>query len=153
MTTSWVSTMPERNNDFLRLGDAEREQASALLRDHYAEGRIDTEEYSERLDAVWAARTRADLRPVFADLPGHPAVVGGVSTPESRRTSAGYAAPRRPALLRWVVPIAIIALVVTVVTHLPSVLLALLVGWVVLHRRGPRRRGQDWSSRHHYGWR
>ena len=72
MTTSWVSTMPEHNSDFLRLGDAEREQASALLRDHYAEGRLDTEEYSERLDAVWAARTRADLRPVFADLPGRP---------------------------------------------------------------------------------
>ena len=142
--------MPDRNGDHLRLGDAEREQASALLRDHYADGRIDTEEYSERLDAVWAARTRADLRPVFADLPG-PGM--GSSTPESRRTSAGYAVPRRPAFMRWVVPLAIIALVVTVVTHLPFVLLALLVGWVVLHRRGPRRRGQDWSSRHHYGWR
>jgi len=144
--------MPDRNGDFLRLGDAEREQASALLREHYAEGRIDTDEYSERLDAVWAARTRADLRPVFADLPGHPGL-GGVSTPQSRRTSAGYVAPRRPALMRWLVPIAIVVLVVTVVTHLPFVLLALLVGWVLLHRRGPRRRGPEWSSRHHYGWR
>ena len=144
--------MPDRS-DHLRLGDAEREQASALLRDHYADGRIDTDEYSERLDAVWAARTRADLRPVFADLPGRPGVGGGYSTPESRRTSAGYAAPGRPAVMRWVVPIAIVALVVTVVTHLPFVLLALLVGWVLLHRRGPRRRDQEWSSRHHYGWR
>ena len=144
--------MPDRNGDFLRLGDAEREQASALLREHYAEGRIDTDEYSERLDAVWAARTRADLRPVFADLPGHPGL-GAVSTPQSRRTTAGYVAPRRPALMRWLVPIAIVVLVVTVVTHLPFVLLALLVGWVLLHRRGPRRHGAEWSSRHHYGWR
>ena len=102
---------------------------------------------------MWAARTRADLRPVFADLPGPGAAGRSFSTPESRRTSAGYAAPYRPALLRWVVPVAIIALVVTVVTHLPFVLLALLVGWVLLHRRSPRRRGHDWSSRHHYGWR
>lgn len=142
--------MPERDSDHLRLGDAEREQASALLRDHYAEGRIDTDEYSERLDAVWAARTRADLRPVFADLPGPG---GGFSTPESRRTSAGYAAPRRPAVMRWLVPIAMIALVVTVVTHLPFVLLALLVCWALLHRRGPRRPPGDWSNHHHYGWR
>ncbi len=148
-----MSTMSDRNGDYLRLGDAEREQASALLRDHYAEGRLDTEEYSERLDAVWAARTRADLRPVFADLPGGPGTAGGLSTPESRRTTAGYAAPRRPALARWVVPIAIVALVVTVVTHLPFVLIALLVGWALLHRRGPRRRTHDWSSRYHYGWR
>ena len=145
-----MSTMPDRSSDHLRLGDAEREEASALLRDHYAEGRLDTDEYSERLDAVWAARTRADLRPVFADLPGP----GGFhSTPESRRTSTRYAAPRRPAAMRWVVPIAVIALVITVVTHLPFVLLALLVCWVILHRRGPRRRGYDWSGRHHYGWR
>ena len=144
--------MPDRSSDHLRLGDAEREQASALLRDHYAEGRIDTEEYSERLDVVWAARTRADLRPVFADLPGPGAGGRSLSTPQSRRTSAGYAAPRRSVLMRWVVPIAIIALVVTVVTHLPFVLIALLVGWVLLHRRGPRRGGHDWSRRHHYGW-
>jgi hypothetical protein len=150
--------MPDRSADHLRLGDAEREQASALLRDHYAEGRLEVDEYSERLDAVWAARTRADLRPVFADLPGSPGMsVGmggaGFSTPESRRTSAGFVAPRRPGVLRWVVPVLMIAFVITVVTHLPFVLLGLLVAWAVLHRRGPRRRGYDWHQRHHYGWR
>jgi hypothetical protein len=143
--------MPDRSGDHLRVGDAEREQASSLLRDHYAEGRLDTEEYSERLDAVWAATTRADLRPVFADLPLRPgAVLGGASTPESRRTSA-YA-PRRPGLMRWVFPVLAIALVVTVATHLPLVLLALLVCWAVMQRRGPRRGSPDWQRRRHYGW-
>ena len=139
--------------DHLRLGDAEREQASALLREHYAEGRLDTDEYSERLDAVWAARTRADLRPVFADLPGSPSVHGGgFSAPESRRPAPAYAGPRRPAVLRWVVPVLVVVLVVTVVTHLPFVLLGLLVCWALFHRRGgPRRSGYHWGSRHHYG--
>jgi hypothetical protein len=146
--------MPDRSGDHLRLGDAEREQASALLRDHYAEGRLEVDEYSERLDAVWAARTRADLRPVFADLPGSPGVSRtAFSSPESRRTWAGPVAPRRSGVLRWVVPVLMIAFVITVVTHLPFVLLGLLVAWAVLHRRGPRRRGYDWHQGHHYGWR
>ena len=144
-----MSDRPGHSGDQLRLGDAEREQASSLLRDHYAEGRLDTEEYSERLDAVWAARTRADLRPVFADLPGPG---GSFSTPESRRTAVGHAPRHRPTMLRWVVPVLIIALVVTIVTHLPFVLLALLVAWAVFHRRGPRRRGYDWRQQQHYGW-
>lgn len=145
--------MSDRSGEHLRLGDAEREHASALLRDHYAEGRLDTEEYSERLDAVWAARTRADLRPVFADLPTRPGAAGfGPSTPESRRTSTAYAAPHRPPVMRWVFPILVIALVITVVTHLPFVLLALLVCWAIMHRR-PRRRDAHWTGGHHYGWR
>lgn len=148
-----MSTMADRTGDHLRLGDAEREQASALLRDHYAEGRLETDEYSERLDAVWAARTQADLRPVFADLPGKRAHGAAFSTPEGRRPATGYAAPGRPGVMRWVVPVLIIALVITVVTHLPFVLLALLVCWALFHRRGPRRRGDDWRSRHQYGWR
>ena len=31
------------------------------LAEHYADGRLDTEEHDERLDAIWSARTRADL--------------------------------------------------------------------------------------------
>ena len=52
-----------------RIGDAEREQASAALGDHYAAGRLDHVEYSERLDAIWTARTRGDLDVLFHDLP------------------------------------------------------------------------------------
>jgi hypothetical protein len=52
-----------------RIGDAEREAANARLGDHFAAGRLDHEEYDERLDAIWSARTRADLDQVFWDLP------------------------------------------------------------------------------------
>lgn len=54
----------------LRIGDAQREAAARDLGEHYAQGRITTEEHHERLDRIWAARTDADLWPVFADLPG-----------------------------------------------------------------------------------
>ena len=52
-----------------RVGDAEREQATSLLAQHYADGRLEHEEYDERLDAIWTARTRQDLDLLFADLP------------------------------------------------------------------------------------
>ena len=52
-----------------RIGDAEREQATSLLAQHYTDGRLEHEEYDERLDAIWTARTRHDLDVVFGDLP------------------------------------------------------------------------------------
>ena len=43
-------------DEHLRIGDTEREQAAAALGEHYAQGRLTTEEHSERLDQAWAAR-------------------------------------------------------------------------------------------------
>lgn len=54
----------------LRIGDREREAALSALGEHYAAGRITKEEYDERSAAIWAARTNAQLWPVFSDLPG-----------------------------------------------------------------------------------
>ena len=54
----------------LRIGDADRTAAAEELAEHYAQGRLSAEEHSERLDRIWAAKTRAELTPVFADLPG-----------------------------------------------------------------------------------
>ena len=73
----------------LRIGDAERTAAADELAEHYAQGRLSTEEHHERLDRIWEARTPSDLAPVFSDLPGsayqHPA-----------RQPAGYATADRP---------------------------------------------------------
>ena len=57
-------------NEHLRMSDAEREQAAGELGEHYVQGRLTAEEHSERLDQIWAARTRAELAPIFQDLPG-----------------------------------------------------------------------------------
>ncbi|MFC7583365.1 DUF1707 domain-containing protein [Nonomuraea antimicrobica] len=54
----------------LRIGDAEREQTMADLREHFAQGRLTHEELDERLDQTLAAKTVRDLAQVTADLPG-----------------------------------------------------------------------------------
>ena len=53
----------------LRASDAERERVAVQLRDHTAAGRLDVEELTQRLDAVYAARTHAELAALVADLP------------------------------------------------------------------------------------
>ena len=53
----------------LRVSDQEREGAIEELREHTVAGRLTTEELDERLDAVYSAKTRADLDALRADLP------------------------------------------------------------------------------------
>lgn len=54
----------------MRASDAERERIAEALREAVAEGRLDMEEFEERLDAAYRARTHADLEPLVRDLPG-----------------------------------------------------------------------------------
>lgn len=49
--------------------DTDREQVGALLREHCVQGRLTLDEFSSRLDALYAARTDADLAGVLRDLP------------------------------------------------------------------------------------
>jgi hypothetical protein len=53
----------------VRVGDADREAIAAQLREHYADGRLTLGELDERLDQVFAAKTKADLNTVMRDLP------------------------------------------------------------------------------------
>ncbi len=64
----------------LRIGDAERERAASILREHFAEGRLTHEEFQQRLDAVFAARYQSDLDALTADLP-HAGAPGPVTVP------------------------------------------------------------------------
>ena len=57
-------------DDRIRISDADRERATARLREHYAEGRLTREELDERITAALNARIIGDLRRVMADLPG-----------------------------------------------------------------------------------
>lgn len=52
-----------------RAGDADRERVAGLLRDAHAEGRLDVDELSSRLDATFAAKTFGELAALTADLP------------------------------------------------------------------------------------
>ena len=73
-----------------RIGDAERDVATARLSDHFAAGRLDHEEYDERLDAIWSARTRADLDQLFWDLPRAVAPVAPARPPAPHEQPRGW---------------------------------------------------------------
>jgi hypothetical protein len=118
----------------LRLSDADRDAAIARLSEHYAAGRLDKEEFDERSDAVWTAKTRADLAPIFADL--------GPTQSERERSGHGYRGPwgRRGWLPVPFVPVLVLLIALTVLTHIPFVLLAFLGCGFVFSRR--------WRSSH-----
>ncbi|WP_405806353.1 DUF1707 domain-containing protein [Streptomyces sp. NBC_00210] len=53
----------------IRASDADRDRIADILRDALAEGRLDAEEHSERIDAVYSAKTVGELEPLVRDLP------------------------------------------------------------------------------------
>jgi hypothetical protein len=55
--------------DDLRIGDWERNEVMSALREHFAQGRITSEELDQRLEAALTARTAGDLKRVTTDLP------------------------------------------------------------------------------------
>jgi len=119
-----------------RIGDAEREQAAAALSDHFAAGRIDRDEFDVRLSAAYRARTAADLKPLFADLPTRaadpaPAAAALISSRRERRV---FVVPIFPILI-------LVAALVTIASdgRFPFIIFPLL--WVMggfRHRRGYR---------------
>lgn len=54
----------------LRIGDVERDDAAELLREHLSAGRLQLDEFDERLGQALAARTQPELDVLFTDLPG-----------------------------------------------------------------------------------
>src|SRR5262249_56424995 len=56
-------------DDRYRASDADRDRAAALLRDHFAAGRLTPGELDERLTATLNAQTLGELRRALADLP------------------------------------------------------------------------------------
>jgi len=56
-------------DDHIRTSDADRARAAAMLRAHFAAGRLDAAELDERLAAALNATTFGELRRVLADLP------------------------------------------------------------------------------------
>lgn len=93
----------------VRIGDQERSAAAAALGEHFTEGRLDREEYDERTEAVWSAKTSSDLAPLFADLPASRSATAKPAAPV--RT-----APRNGARGGWRVPLLPVILIVVGLT-------------------------------------
>jgi hypothetical protein len=75
----------------LRASDADRDGVIELLRAAVADGRLDSGEFDERLDAALAARTLDALAPLTADLVAAPGGHGALTLPVAG-TLAGPAA-------------------------------------------------------------
>jgi hypothetical protein len=88
----------------IRVSDAEREQTVTALKEHLTDGRLTWEEFSERMEEAYAARTRGALQATLRELPA--------PAPASSRPPP---APR----WRWPVPPVLLVL---------AVLAAVLVG-------------------------
>ncbi len=58
-----------RREPQLRASDADREATGERLRRHHADGRLDTEEFQERIDRCYEAKTVGELDELVTDLP------------------------------------------------------------------------------------
>jgi len=53
----------------MRSSDSERDRVAGLLQEHFAQGRLDHEEFTERLSQAYRSRTVDELALVTRDLP------------------------------------------------------------------------------------
>jgi Domain of unknown function (DUF1707) len=141
----WGSRRASQPNPAMRVSNAERTEVADRLSKHYGDGRLDEEEFNERLDRAMKAKTQADLQGLFADLPDLP------GTEKSREV---IPMPHRRPLFARIILFVLVFLVASAVWHVltppfwglatgglyvPWLLIALVVfllwrsGW--LHRR------------------
>jgi hypothetical protein len=64
----------------LRASDADRQHVVAALERHTSAGRLNLDEFAERVDRVLAARTQAELHDLIGDLPTEPTGPGAADT-------------------------------------------------------------------------
>lgn len=82
----------------MRISNREREQAVRHLQECTRDGRLELDEFTTRVDAVYSAKTFGELSPLLADLPaiGAPAGVEELSpTAASINRGGRWSVPRR----------------------------------------------------------
>ncbi|HEY5787077.1 MAG TPA: DUF1707 domain-containing protein [Microlunatus sp.] len=120
-----------------RIGDAERDRAADYLREHMSVGRLNQDEFDERVTAALQARTAADLEPLFSDLPAPKpgqdvAVAGGApwpvyQPPTTAAVSSALAMPSSSSANMW----GAIAAVSWVVWMIPNFVFGWHLWWLV----------------------
>ena len=107
-----MSVADESPERAIRVSDQERNAAVEALRDHLTEGRLTTEEFSDRVEAALSARTRGDLADLIGDLPrltpaapareAHPALpLTEARWAQVRRRVAGFVMPNAVCISIW----------------------------------------------------
>ena len=132
----------------MRVGDAERDAAATRLGTHLTAGRLQWDEYDQRLQAAYAAKTRGDLAKLFTDLPEEAASARG-------RAGRQQAPDRSPVLILAAALAATIFFLMRASFFVAFLLVAILVrviGGMLLsgpshrghHGGGSRRGGADY---------
>ena len=113
----------------------------SLLAQHYADGRLEHEEYDERLDAIWTARTQQDLALLFTDLPRQTGPVRPVTPPPPPVVRRG----RRPIPL---LPVLALLIGLSILLEAPVWLAIFLLPMINGRRAGQRGFGWHGCSPH-----
>ena len=71
----WGYRRGSQVNPDMRVSHEDRTEVADRLSKHYGDGRLDEDEFNERLDRAMKAKTQADLHGLFADLPDQPSTV------------------------------------------------------------------------------
>ena len=133
----------------LRVGDAERDSTATALREHYAQGRLSTDELNERLDAAFSATTHGQLDQVTDDLPNIQPAPSAPPPPAAfpqRRLGAGVAR----AVAALVTVVALLAVVTVALhggAHVPRNIVTLVIALLILRALVGRAFGHQ--HRHH----
>jgi Domain of unknown function (DUF1707) len=85
----------------LRAGDTDRERVAERLRRAHDEGRLDLNEFDERVKAAYAARTFADLDELTTDLPPDATPARPPAIPSARPGPPARRRPDRAAVQMW----------------------------------------------------
>jgi Domain of unknown function (DUF1707) len=137
----------DRDGD-IRASDKDRERVVETLQTAYTDGRLDLDEFDDRMNAAYAAKTWSDLRELTRDLPVDLNLNRG-SGPSPGRPMASLAnepmgrelppPPARRTVLFPFVPLAIVFLVLAVSVHAAGLLVPVCILAFVGLRLGGRR--------------
>lgn len=128
----------------LRASDADRERIAERLRKGHAEGRLDTDEFQERLERCYEAKTLGELGQLVRDLPREDEL--------EQRRSPGPLRPRRWRLAHLVPILIAFVLVCALASHhvfwlwIPLLFVFWRMSWWRRRRRwaGHRSGSGDW---------
>jgi hypothetical protein len=118
----------------LRASDADREATADRLRQHHTDGRIDQDEFQERLDRCFAAKTVGELAELTRDLPSDTSRRG--SGPRSSFGPLGWL--RMIPIVPIILAIIAIHLIVGVVSGLWILIPLFFLARFAICRRGSR---------------
>lgn len=138
---------PWRDTRQLRIGDAERNDALEVLGEHFAEGRLDREEYDERCQQALAARTASDLTPLFTDLPGRrPAALVPSGSPGPAYLPPGVRPGAVPRSRVPFLPVLLVLVAMAIILGEFWIIPLGLAGWLLFRNAARRRAGRPQAN-------